>query len=169
MTASKQRRSSRRRRFCFNFVNGAPKLNPQIPAADVPGLVSCILTALAPATTFVAYEQAIHVRNPKTTLAWQAPDPLEPILTPPTVTFPMWQRLAAISADWILPNVGDVPRNSVSLLETNQEFIEAFMVGLNHQINRELLWNGYPTDQRGTIFQQFWDPSGWVDGGGGIA
>ena len=40
------------------------------------------------------------------------------------------------------------------------------MVGLNHQINRELLWNGYPTDQRGTVFQQFWDPSGWVDGGG---
>ena len=78
----------------------------------------------------------------------------------------MWHRLANISADWILPNVGDVPTNSVSLLESNQKFIEAFMVGLDHQINRELLWNGYPTDQRGTIFQQFWDPSGWVDGDG---
>jgi hypothetical protein len=153
----------------FDFVNGAPKLNPQIPKADIGGLVSCILNALTPATTFVAYEQAIHVRNPNTTLAWQAPDQLEPILTPPSVSFPMWHRLASISADWILPNVGDVPRNSVSLLETNQEFIEAFMVGLNHAINRELLWNGYPTDQRGTVFQQFWDPSGWVDGGGGVS
>jgi hypothetical protein len=153
----------------FDFVNGAPKPGRQIPKADIPGLVTCILNGLSPATTFVAYEQAIHVRNPTTTLAWQAPDQLEPILAPPTVSYPMWNRLAAISADWILPNVGDVPRNSVSLLETNQEFIEAFMVGLNHQINRELLWNGYPTDQRGTVFQQFWDPSGWVDGGGGVS
>jgi hypothetical protein len=152
----------------FDFVNGASKLNPQIPQADIPGLVTCILNGLTPATTFVAYEQAIHVRNPNTKLAWQAPDQLEPILTPPSVTFPMWNRLASISADWILPNVGDVPRNSVSLVETNQEFIEAFMVGLNHAINRELLWNGYPTDQRGTVFQQFWDPSGFVDGGGGV-
>jgi hypothetical protein len=110
----------------------------------------------------VEYEQAIHVQT--RTITWQGADPLEPILLPPTVSFPMWHRLAAISPDWILPNVGDVPRNSVSLVETNQEFIEAFMVGLNHQVNRELLWNGYPTDQRGTIFQQFWDPSGWTDG-----
>jgi hypothetical protein len=153
----------------FDFVNGAPKPGPQIPKVDIPGLVTCILNGLSPVATFVAYEQAVHVRNPNTTLAWQAPDQLEPILTPPTVSFPMWQRLAAISADWILPNVGDVPRNSVSLLETNQEFIEAFMVGLNHAINRELLWNGYPADQRGTVFQQFWDPSGWVDGGGGAS
>ena len=36
------------------------------------------------------------------------------------------------------------------------------MTGLNHEMNRELLWNGYPTDQRGTFFQQFWDFRGWV-------
>jgi len=150
----------------FNFVNGLPLAGRTIPAAHVPDLVTCILNSTAPAVTFTAYEKAIHVRTPGTTLAWQSSDPLEPILLPPAVSFPMWHRLAAISADWILPNVGDVPRNSVSLLETNQKFIESFMVGLNHQMNRELLWNGYPTDQRGTIFQQFWDPSGWADGDG---
>jgi hypothetical protein len=31
------------------------------------------------------------------------------------------------------------------------------MVGLNHEMARELLWRGYPTDQRGTYFDQFWD------------
>jgi hypothetical protein len=146
----------------FNFVNGSPLPSPTIPKVDVGSLVSCILSALSPSVTFVEYEKAIHVQTK--TITWQGADPLEPILLPPTVSFPMWSRLAAISPDWILPNVGDVPRNSVSLVETNQEFIEAFMVGLNHQVNRELLWNGYPTDQRGTIFQQFWDPSGWTDG-----
>jgi hypothetical protein len=148
----------------FDFVNGAPLPGRTITAANIPNLVSCILSSVSPALTFVAYEQFLHVQT--RTIAWQATDKLEPILLPPTVSFPMWQRLAAISADWILPNVGDVPSNSVSLLETNQKFIEAFMVGLNHQINRELLWNGYPTDQRGTVFQQFWDPSGWTDGKG---
>jgi hypothetical protein len=31
------------------------------------------------------------------------------------------------------------------------------MVGLNHEMGRELLWRGFPTDQRGTYFDQFWD------------
>ena len=31
------------------------------------------------------------------------------------------------------------------------------MVGLNHEMSRELLWREYPTDRRGTYFRQFWD------------
>src|SRR5205807_941078 len=53
-----------------------------------------------------------------------------------------------------------VPPNSVSLAVTNRRFVEAYLVGLNHELGRELLWNGYPTDQRGTTFARFWDPSG---------
>jgi hypothetical protein len=33
------------------------------------------------------------------------------------------------------------------------------MVGLNHEMGRELLWREYPTDQRGSYFRQFWDAS----------
>ena len=33
------------------------------------------------------------------------------------------------------------------------------MVGLNHEFARELLWREFPTDQRGSYFRQFWDPS----------
>ena len=47
--------------------------------------------------------------------------------------------------------------NTITLLETNQKFIEAYMVGLNHEFARELLWREYPTDQRGSYFRQFWD------------
>ena len=47
-------------------------------------------------------------------------------------------------------------------LETNPRFIESYMVGLNHEMARELLWREYPTDQRGTCFRQFWDLSAVV-------
>ena len=30
------------------------------------------------------------------------------------------------------------------------------MVGLNFEMGRELLWRGFPTDQRGTYFDSFW-------------
>jgi hypothetical protein len=42
-------------------------------------------------------------------------------------------------------------------METNQRFIEAYMVGLNDEMGRELLWRQFPTDQRGSYFRQFWD------------
>ena len=34
------------------------------------------------------------------------------------------------------------------------------MVGINHEMSRELRWREYPTDQRGSYFRQFWDPRG---------
>ena len=36
------------------------------------------------------------------------------------------------------------------------------MVGLNHEMARQLLFNNYPTDQRGSYFRQFWDVSAYV-------
>jgi len=53
--------------------------------------------------------------------------------------------------------------NTITLLETNQKFIESYLVGLNDEFGRELLWREYPTDQRGSYFRQFWDVSGYHD------
>ncbi|HTF82836.1 MAG TPA: hypothetical protein VL947_13965, partial [Cytophagales bacterium] len=57
---------------------------------------------------------------------------------------------------YILPNVDKLERNSITLLETNPQFIESFLLGMNHEMARELLWREYPTDQRGSYFRQFW-------------
>ena len=62
-----------------------------------------------------------------------------------------------MSVDGFVPNLRLVEPNTVTLLETNQRFIEAYMVGINHEFARELLWREYPTDQRGSYFRQFWD------------
>ncbi len=74
----------------------------------------------------------------------------------------MYREVAEKSQDFLLPGVDRVLPNTITLVETNAEFVEAFMAGLNHEMARELLWRGFPTDQRGSYFRQFWDPSGRV-------
>jgi hypothetical protein len=44
-------------------------------------------------------------------------------------------------------------------LETNTAFVEAYLVGLNTEMGRELLWRGYPADLGATYFDRFWDAS----------
>ena len=76
----------------------------------------------------------------------------------PVIDLPMYDALLGLGVDTFVPNLDLIPPNTITLLETNQEFIEAFLVGLNHELARELLWREYPTDQRGSPFRQFWDP-----------
>lgn len=75
----------------------------------------------------------------------------------PEFDTPMYEPLAKAGTDLFVPNLHLVESDSVTLLETNQKFIESYMVGLNHEFARELLWREYMTDQRGSYFRQFWD------------
>ncbi len=81
----------------------------------------------------------------------------------PEFDTPMYKPLVNISTELFLPNINYIGQNTISLLETNQRFIESYMVGLNHEFARELLWREYPTDQRGSYFRQFWDVSSFFD------
>jgi hypothetical protein len=123
-----------------------------------------VIDTLDPAVTVPASLKTHIVRA--TGFTWSPPDPIEPIMAAPEFQQPMYKPLAALSQDWVLPGLKDVPANTATLAVTNQAFIEAYMVGLNHEMARELLWNEYPTDQRGTYFRQFWDPAGFVTDGG---
>ena len=76
---------------------------------------------------------------------------------------PMYKYLNAISQDLMLPNIKLVPPDTISLVQTNPKFIESYMVGLNHEMGKELLWNEYPTDERGSYFRQFWDVKGIIE------
>ena len=78
------------------------------------------------------------------------------VMAYPEFDIPMYEPLSK-DKDGFVPNIHLVEPNSVTLLETNQRFIESYMVGLNHEFARELLWREYPTDQRGSYFRQFWD------------
>jgi hypothetical protein len=83
--------------------------------------------------------------------------PLTEVMAYPVIDLPMYRPLAEVSAELFLPNANQVPHDSITLLDTNRRFVEAYLVGLNHEMARELLWREYPTDQRGSIFRQFWD------------
>ncbi len=73
---------------------------------------------------------------------------------------PMYTYLRDINKELLIPNLQLIPPNTISLLETNPKFIESYMVGLNHEMGRELLWREYPTDMRGSYFRQFWSVKG---------
>jgi hypothetical protein len=95
-------------------------------------------------------------------LAPADPESFDEIMNYPVFDTPMYEPLKE-PADNLLPNLHLIPRDSITLLETNQKFIESYMVGLNHEFARELLWREYPTDQRGSYFRQFWDVSAYYD------
>lgn len=129
--------------------------------ANVPTLRSRLAAALDPRLTVAeSYRQRITIAPH---LRWNPPDVLEPVMLAPSFDQPMYEPLYAISADWILPGLDQVPPDTVSLVRTNEGFIESFMLGANVEMARTLLFNEYPTDQRGTYFRQFWDSSGYVD------
>jgi hypothetical protein len=75
----------------------------------------------------------------------------------PVFAQPMSEPLAALSQDWLLPGLERVPVDSVALLEPNPRFIEAYMLGLNVEMARELTWRDFVVDDpRATFFRRFW-------------
>jgi hypothetical protein len=80
----------------------------------------------------------------------------------PEIPTPMIGPLLELGPQWLLPGISEMPPNTITIVGPNSAFIEAYMVGLNHEMGRELLWRGFPTDQRGTVFARFWDRRGSV-------
>ena len=80
-----------------------------------------------------------------------------PILAYPIFPEPTYKYLKEFSEEFVIPGIGDIPMDSVSVFSTNPSFIESYLAGLNSEMGRELLWREYPTDQRGSYFRKFWD------------
>ncbi len=81
----------------------------------------------------------------------------ETVMMAPAFPQPMYEALKEKSQDLLLPGLDKVKPDTVVGLKTNRAFVEAYMIGLNVEMARELLWRGFPTDQRGTYFKNFWD------------
>jgi len=82
---------------------------------------------------------------------------IAPVMAHPHFKDPMYKPLRDLSPELLVPNLNQIPNNTISLMENNGGFIESYMVGVNHEMGRELLWREYPTDQRGSYFRQFWE------------
>lgn len=128
---------------------------PERPRLDLSGLTGKVMAAINPRVALPRrIRRILHLPQ------WLIDDMVEdfvPVMFYPKFETPMYKPLSDMSSELFLPNISLIPANSMTLLESNQRFIEAYMVGLNHEMARELLWNEYPTDQRGSYFRQFWD------------
>lgn len=81
---------------------------------------------------------------------------ISPVYRGPVISDPLADRLRDISVEALIPGLRTMPENTVTFLEESRPFIEAFMVGANHEMNSELRWRGFPIDMRSTVFQRFW-------------
>jgi hypothetical protein len=149
----------------FRDLSAAPARATPIVPVDLAATRETLVARLDPRATITASIRSRLRLAPG--VVWEPKDPLEPVMAAPEVPQPMSEALIALSQDWLLPGLELVLPNTVALLATNRPFVEAFMVGLNHEFARELLWNEYPTDQRGSYFRQFWNAAGRVPPPGG--
>jgi hypothetical protein len=79
----------------------------------------------------------------------------------PRFARPMSEPLAERFPELMLPGAGAIEPDGVMLVESDQAFVEAFLVGANQELNYEMLWRRLPADMRATAFRRFW---GHADG-----
>lgn len=144
----------------FSEYQALPENPAPLPALDIAALRTTLVTKIDPVVTVP--RRVLNLISLSVRLNWTPLDPLEPVMAYPEFPQAMYGPLRDLSEAYLLPGVDLVPPSSVGLLQANHKLIEAYMVGLNHEMARQLLWNGYPTDQRGSYFRQFWDVSAYV-------
>jgi hypothetical protein len=149
------------------MANSFEWLSFELPAAPVRAALSVQATAAVLRSSLSPYvavaERVDRMITLPPAIKMPAYDPLETIMAYPQFDDAVYEFLRKLSDDYVVPNLALMENNTVTLLEVNWRFIESFMVGLNHEMARELLWRGYPTDQRGSCFRQFWDIRGVPD------
>ena len=127
---------------------------------DVPALT--LVSKLDPAITVPRRVHARLTASGRNLPGWLRPDwfadqRVEPVMAHPRFRYPMYEPLQRYDREWMIPGLGLINKpDMATLLETNNRFVEAYLVGLNHEMGRELLWREFPTDQRGTYFHSFW-------------
>lgn len=97
---------------------------------------------------------------------WRDEDVPAAMFGAPEFPEPAYALLARIDPELILPGVGAVPTDSVALASVDDAFVEAFLLGVNEELARELVWREAPINPRDTWMRRFWDS---VDGEEDIA
>lgn len=132
-----------------------PAAPPLLAILDLLAVRAQLRLQMQPQGAMIAFAQALVPSGGNTQP--DAPVPVSTIMHAPKFPQPMYEALRDLSHELLLPGLDSVLPNSALGLKTNSRFVNAYLVGLNFEMGRELLWRGYPTDQRGTYFDRFWD------------
>jgi hypothetical protein len=140
--------------FKLNSIGNTLAQRPAPVAIDLSAVTATMVTAVNPKITILRRGLSVIALPPW--IISEIGEDFDEVMAYPKIDLPMYQPLKDSSTERLLPNINKIAFNSITLMETNQRFIEAYMVGLNHEFARKLLWREYPTDQRGSYFRQFW-------------
>jgi hypothetical protein len=93
------------------------------------------------------------------------PAPADPVTIPtgafaPRFGRPMSEPLAERYPELMVPDASGLAPDSVLVVESNDAFVESFLVGANQELHHELLWRGLPADPGATAFRRFWAHAG---------
>lgn len=81
-------------------------------------------------------------------------------LIPPTfpigLDFPTWDLLKKYDKEWLLPGASTLEKDSITALQTNPAFIDAYMVGINTQFLSEMRWRDLAVERGCTPLRMFW-------------
>jgi hypothetical protein len=122
-----------------------------VPISDA-GIAARVVGALQPGDSHHA--RADSQLSVPERLSAEAPG--APVMAYPRFPVPTALALVESNREWFISGLGALAANCVALLHLNAQFIESYLVGMNHEMMRELLWREYPTDFRGTPFTRFW-------------
>ena len=145
----------------YSVFDAEPPQKPPRLTLNVESTATTVVTAIDPLVT-IPFRILNSISFPPL-IRQRLAERIRPVMAYPELPYPMYEPLRDISTELLIPNINLIQQNTISLLITNQKFIESYMVGLNHEMGRELLWREYPTDQRGSYFRQFWDVKEYVN------
>jgi hypothetical protein len=141
------------------LADAAAALFQQLSAPPKPAVVLTALNQTAFQKTVAAQidpAAAIDLEAHSRTIRTDGRSGAAPFVVAPSFPQAMVRWLTALSNEWLLPGLQQVPANTVSLLAVDQRFVESFLAGLNHEMGARLIFDEFPTDLTATFFKSFW-------------
>src|SRR6202012_1681801 len=114
--------------FQLNAASNSVGQHPAPVAINLASISNTVVTAIDPKTTILRRGLSMIALPPW--IISQIGDDFNEVMAYPKIDLPMYQPLEERSDERLLPNINKIARNSITLMETNQRFIEAYMVGL---------------------------------------
>jgi hypothetical protein len=129
---------------------------PPAEAPEVPVTPSAeaVRAAVDPAVT-VGGPALARLGTPRAIAARPGTDPLQPLAVSPSFPIATYELFRDAFQDRLFPGATGLGDDRAAALTVNQAVVEAFLIGLNHEFGRELLWRGFPL-RYGSFFQSFW-------------
>jgi len=127
-----------------------PGVLVEVGALDVPGLREAIGQTLRRLPLDRARAEIVGLPDDEA-------GTLEPVFRGPRLVEPLSTFLAHEAPEVFLPGAGQIPYDTIVLLEENPRFVESFLAGANDEMRRELVYREFPFEPRASTFTRFWD------------